>query len=105
MPAGVHPVRGRLEGLRVPEDCPQEVCDLFMECTAINPAARPTAKQLLERLLKMDGQTEGQGKTVEPKQPQAQQPSAGAGASQEGLTMQQRFTLIQNMISPFEALR
>lgn len=36
--------------LQVPEDCPQAVVDLYTECTAVDPADRPTARQLVERL-------------------------------------------------------
>ena len=36
---------------RVPEECPQEVLDLYMACMAHNPARRPTAEQVTKTLL------------------------------------------------------
>lgn len=48
--AGEHPVRGRNRDLQAPEDCPQGVIDLCKACTSKDPAARPTAKELVERL-------------------------------------------------------
>lgn len=47
---GCHPVRGRVLQLQVPRDCPQAVADLYEECTAADPGARPTARELLQRL-------------------------------------------------------
>ena len=35
---------------RTPDDCPAEVVDLIDACLNPNPAARPTAAQVLERL-------------------------------------------------------
>ncbi len=43
-------MRGALRLLRVPEECPQEVADLFEECTRPDPAGRPTAGDLVRRL-------------------------------------------------------
>jgi hypothetical protein len=49
--AGNHPEMGRCGlGLRVPQDCPQAVADLCKECSAKDPAQRPTSKELIERL-------------------------------------------------------
>jgi hypothetical protein len=42
--AGVHPVRGQMEDPHVPQDCPQAVVDLYKDCMALDPAARPTAR-------------------------------------------------------------
>lgn len=43
-------MRGRMQQLKVPEECPQEVSDLFDQCVAEDPSARPTAKEVLVRL-------------------------------------------------------
>jgi hypothetical protein len=43
-------MRGRNRPLRVPEDCPQEVADLYEHCIAEGPADRPSARELVERL-------------------------------------------------------
>jgi hypothetical protein len=48
--AGMHPVRDKMEPLRVPQDCPQEIADLYLQCTVADPAARPTAREVVERL-------------------------------------------------------
>ena len=48
--SGEHPQRGRNRPLRVPEDCPQEVADLCEQCMAEDPTARPSARELVERL-------------------------------------------------------
>lgn len=48
--AGEHAVRGRMRLLRTPEDCPLEVVQLVTDCTAADPAARPSAKDLVQRL-------------------------------------------------------
>ncbi|GAB4822994.1 hypothetical protein N2152v2_010040 [Parachlorella kessleri] len=48
--SGIHPVRGHLVELRVPEDCPQELVDLCLACTALDPAARPSIRDVVERL-------------------------------------------------------
>jgi hypothetical protein len=37
--------------LRVPEDCPQAVADLCMACTHVDPPLRPTARDVVERLV------------------------------------------------------
>lgn len=34
----------------MPQDCPQEVADLFTACTAQDPAQRPSARELVVRL-------------------------------------------------------
>ena len=47
---GERPQRGQLRRPRVPEECPQEVSDLLFECVREDPAARPTAGQLVQRL-------------------------------------------------------
>ncbi len=36
--------------MEVPQDCPQAVADLYLHCTAFDPAARPTARELVQRL-------------------------------------------------------
>ena len=49
-PAGMHPLRGLMLPLSVPEDCPQEVADLVADCMLGDPAERPSARKLVERL-------------------------------------------------------
>ena len=51
--AGDAPQRGNLRPLRVPEDCPQEVADLFISCTRLNPEERPGARILGEALTRI----------------------------------------------------
>ena len=48
--AGERPVRGHLRQPRVPEECSQEAADLMAECGLVDPAARPTAQQVMQRL-------------------------------------------------------
>ena len=36
--------------LRVPEDCPQELVDLCLACTELDRAARPSIREVVERL-------------------------------------------------------
>ncbi len=36
---------------KVPEECPAEVVALINECTSVDASARPTARELVERLL------------------------------------------------------
>ncbi len=38
---------------RVPEECPQEVADLMLRCLDPDAAKRPTAKELVDRLMDM----------------------------------------------------
>ncbi|PSC68117.1 serine threonine-kinase [Micractinium conductrix] len=52
---GEVPVRGRTRSLRVPQDCPAEVADLVAECTSPDPSRRPSAKELVERLMQAPG--------------------------------------------------
>ncbi|PRW45638.1 serine threonine- kinase receptor R831 [Chlorella sorokiniana] len=47
---GERPQRGSLRMPRVPEECPQEVSDLIMQCLSEEPCERPTAAQLLKTL-------------------------------------------------------
>lgn len=42
--AGQRPQRGRMEALRVPEECPAEVAELFQRCVSVDPQARPAAR-------------------------------------------------------------
>ncbi len=50
---GERPVRGQLRDVRVPEECPPEVRALMLECLETRPSRRPSALQLVERLLAM----------------------------------------------------
>ena len=43
--------RGGGRRIRVPDDCPQAISDLVEDCLVGDPARRPTARQVLERLL------------------------------------------------------
>ncbi len=47
---GRSPVRGRLGNLADYERCPGDVSRLFEDCTAVDPAARPTAEEVFRRL-------------------------------------------------------
>ncbi|PRW56736.1 Serine threonine- kinase CTR1 [Chlorella sorokiniana] len=47
---GEQPMRGSLRMPRVPEECPQEACDLMMRCLSVDPEERPTSGQLLQDL-------------------------------------------------------
>lgn len=49
-PAGDVPVRGEMRPLSAPQDCPQEVVDLYERCIAEQPEQRPTAAELLQTL-------------------------------------------------------
>ena len=53
------PVRGRMRPLQAPQDCPQEVVDLAADCMEADPQARPTAQQLVQRLLAVPGPSPG----------------------------------------------
>ena len=58
--AGEQPERGRLRDIRVPEECPEEVRQIVLECLETRPSARPTAVQIVERLQRVSrvaGQT------------------------------------------------
>ncbi|KAL4436406.1 hypothetical protein ABPG77_009968 [Micractinium sp. CCAP 211/92] len=44
------PVRGEMRPLVAPQDCPQEVVDLYERCIAEQPEQRPTAAELLQTL-------------------------------------------------------
>ena len=48
---GAVPTRGRMRALEVPVDCPAEVAALVTDCMAADPMQRPSAQQLVERLL------------------------------------------------------
>jgi hypothetical protein len=37
----------------VPEECPEELVELMHECMALEAHTRPTARELVERLLAM----------------------------------------------------
>jgi serine/threonine protein kinase len=47
---GERPQRGSLRAPRVPEECPQEVADLMMECLSLDPSHRPTVRTRAEYL-------------------------------------------------------
>jgi len=42
--------RGRLRDIRVPEECPEEVRALVLECLETRPSMRPSALRIVERL-------------------------------------------------------
>lgn len=50
---GERPVRGQLRMPFVTDECPQDACDLMMQCLSLDPAARPTAQQLMHLLSAM----------------------------------------------------
>ncbi|PSC67771.1 Serine threonine-kinase CTR1 [Micractinium conductrix] len=47
---GELPQRGSMREPRVPDECPQEAADLMWDCLKEDPAARPSARQVMERL-------------------------------------------------------
>ena len=47
---GHFPVRGQLQDIKVPEECPPEVRALVLECLETRPSLRPSALQLVARL-------------------------------------------------------
>ena len=47
---GERPKRGCLRLPRVPDECCQQACVLMVQCLSLDPAARPTAADLLRRL-------------------------------------------------------
>lgn len=44
-------MRGRLRDVKVPEECPEEVRVLMLECLDTRPRFRPSALQIVERLI------------------------------------------------------
>eukprot|EP00884_Botryococcus_braunii_P000235 jgi/Botrbrau1/10211/Bobra.0362s0001.1 len=47
------PVRGSMADVRVPQDCPLEAAQLIAECLSIDPMKRPSAKDIVKRLMAM----------------------------------------------------
>ncbi|KAI7845590.1 hypothetical protein COHA_000877 [Chlorella ohadii] len=47
---GLRPVRGHMRAIQVPAECPQEAADLMAACCALDPSARPSARELMHRL-------------------------------------------------------
>jgi Protein kinase domain len=47
---GERPIRGQLRDVKVPEECPEEVRVLMLECLDTRPSRRPSAVQIVERL-------------------------------------------------------
>eukprot|EP00887_Chlorella_sp_A99_P007439 scaffold2.g7439.t1 len=45
---GMTPVRGQLRDPVIPDECPGEVWDIICRCCDVNPAARPSAAELVE---------------------------------------------------------
>ncbi|EFN57123.1 hypothetical protein CHLNCDRAFT_21563, partial [Chlorella variabilis] len=50
---GEYPSRGSMREPRVPQECPQQVADLIQECLQEEAAARPTVRQVVERLTQL----------------------------------------------------
>jgi serine/threonine protein kinase len=50
---GQTPIRGQLRDVKVPEECPDELRKLMLDCLEQNPRRRPTAVQIIERLRKI----------------------------------------------------
>ncbi|KAK9829623.1 hypothetical protein WJX72_006940 [[Myrmecia] bisecta] len=53
------PQRGQLRGVKVPEECPVAIAQLIDDCLELDPANRPTARELFDRL--RDAYEEGEG--------------------------------------------
>ncbi|KAL4424194.1 hypothetical protein ABPG75_001495 [Micractinium tetrahymenae] len=79
---GELPSRGQMRELMVPEDCPQEVAALINRCLASDPAARPSAVEVVELLSKAPAVPTG---GVVPRLPPAG-PPGGAGGNRRGST-------------------
>ncbi|KAL4529628.1 hypothetical protein Ndes2437B_g08800 [Nannochloris sp. 'desiccata'] len=47
---GEKPVRGQLRDVKVPEECPEQVRILMLQCLDTRPSRRPSALQIVERL-------------------------------------------------------
>lgn len=47
---GEAPARGDMRPLQAPEDCPQEIVDLYQRCISEDPDDRPSALELLEAM-------------------------------------------------------
>lgn len=47
---GEAPARGDMRSPQAPEDCPQEIVDLYQACVAEDPEDRPAARDLLDAL-------------------------------------------------------
>jgi serine/threonine protein kinase len=52
---GEAPVRGDMRALRVPEECPPEVAELYRRCVEEEPQARPTAAEVVQALDALGG--------------------------------------------------
>ncbi|KAG7667074.1 putative serine/threonine-protein kinase [Nannochloris sp. 'desiccata'] len=90
---GEIPERGRLRDIRVPEECPEEVRALVLECLETRPSMRPSALQIVERLQavpKLSGPTavvagaaqadsDERTSSVETVEPSASQPEGSSG--------------------------
>lgn len=63
---GEIPVRGKLRDLDVPKECPEELKNLILECLEMQPARRPTAHELMKRLIQVPDKRPGslKGKDV-----------------------------------------
>lgn len=82
MRTGTHPVRGRRLELRVPEDAPQEVANLYWACTAADPAQRPSAREVVEALMRIDHPK--QRRQAQQQGQEAQQGQQEAGLNNRG---------------------
>ena len=47
---GEKPVRGQLRDVNVPQECPEEVRNLMLQCLETRPSRRPTAVQIVQTL-------------------------------------------------------
>lgn len=66
---GEIPERGRLRDIKVPEECPEEVRALVLECLETRPSMRPSALQIVERLQavpKLSGPTAARALATQP---------------------------------------
>ena len=50
---GLRPVRAHMPSPAVPAECPQEAADLMSACCSLDPAERPSAKEVMQRLRAM----------------------------------------------------
>ncbi|KAL4421640.1 hypothetical protein ABPG75_010931 [Micractinium tetrahymenae] len=47
---GERPMWGQLRIPQVPEECPQDICNLILQCLSLDPSQRPTAQQAMRQL-------------------------------------------------------
>ncbi|KAL4447629.1 hypothetical protein ABPG75_004848 [Micractinium tetrahymenae] len=91
---GELPVRGQMRDPRIPEECPPELDAIISRCLAADPAARPSAKELVQLLERLPKRSSLAGAGQRPPTPPhslvvvgpPSLPSSGAAAPAPGAT-------------------